>query len=209
MYKLSFIAILLVCVRINAFSQNFKPVANPEKIIAELKKSSQSTVSIQTDFTEEKHLAALKDPKTSSGKFYYKKDDKMRWEQQSPFKYIILINGDKLRVQDAGKEKNVGSAGRMAGQIKELMIGLVNGNFHESKAFKQSFAESADLYEITLTPVNKRLKNIYSKITLLFPKNSLRLKELVFIENGGDKSIMKFQNERINQPVSDNLFLNF
>jgi len=188
------------------FTQIFKPVSNPEKILNELKKISQSTNSIQADFQEEKYLAVLKEPEKSSGIFYYKKNDKMRWEQQTPFKYIILINGDKLRIQDAGKEKNVGSAGRMASQIKELMIGLVNGDFQENKAFKQTITESSDLYQITLIPINKRLKNVYQKINLTFLKSTLRLKELSFFEKGGDRNTMKFQNEKINQPIAESVF---
>lgn len=187
-------------------AQSFKPVANPEKVLAELRKTSQATTSIQASFTEEKYLAVLKEPEKSSGLFHYQQKDKMRWEQRMPSKYIILINGDKLRVQEGNKEKNVGQAGRMAAQIKELMIGLVNGDFQQNKGFSSGVLEDSDHYQIILTPVNRRLKNIYAKITMNFSKSSLRLKELSFFEKGGDKSIMKFQHEKFNQPIADHLF---
>lgn len=204
-YKTIFTALLLLgCLAIKA--QDFKPATNPDKILADLRKSSLATSSIQADFKEEKFLSFLKEPEKSSGVFYFKKADKMRWEQQTPFKYIILINGDKLRVQDGSKEKNVGSAGRMAGQIKQVMLGLVNGDFQQSKAFAQVCMESQDQYLVVLTPTNKRMRNVYSKINLVFPKNTLRLKELTFFEKGGDKSVMRFQNEKFNQPIADNIF---
>jgi outer membrane lipoprotein-sorting protein len=193
---------------ITSFAQDFKPAGNPDKILADLRKSSQSTTSIQADFKEEKYLSFLKEPEKSSGVFYFKKDDRMRWEQQTPFKYIILINGDKLRVQDGSKEKNVGAAGRMAGQIKQVMLGLVNGDFQQSKAFTQVCMESTDQYLVVLTPTNKRMRNVYAKINLVFPKNTLRLKELTFFEKGGDKSVMRFQNEKFNQPIAESVFLN-
>jgi outer membrane lipoprotein-sorting protein len=158
---------------------------------------------------EEKYLAVLKEPEKSTGVFYYQQKDKMRWEQKAPSKYIILINGEKLRIQEDGKEKNVGSASRVAAQIKELMIGLVNGDFQQNKAFTISCLENSDQYMVVLTPVNKRLKNIYSKISLTFSRNAFRLKELTFQEKGGDRSVMKFQNEKFNQPISDSLFQNF
>ena len=189
-----------------AHAQSFKPVANPEKVLAELRKISQATTSIQASFTDEKYLAVLKDPEKSSGLFYYQQKDKMRWEQRTPSKYVILINGDKLRIQEGGKEKNVGQAGRMAAQIKELMIGLVNGDFQQNKGFSLAVSEDSDDYQIVLTPENRRLKNIYSKIAMIFSKSSLRLRELSFFEKGGDKSIMKFQQEKFNQPIAENLF---
>jgi outer membrane lipoprotein-sorting protein len=111
-----------------------------------------------------------------------------------------------LRIQEGGKEKNVGQAGRVAAQIKELMIGLVNGDFQQNKGFSSIVLEDGDYYQIVLTPVNRRLKNIYSKIAMNFSKNSLRLKELSFYEKGGDRSLMKFQQEKFNQPIAENLF---
>jgi outer membrane lipoprotein-sorting protein len=190
------------------FAQEFKPAVNPDKILADLRKSSLATSSIQADFKEEKYLSFLKEPEKSTGVFYYKKEDKMRWEQQTPFKYVILINGEKLRVLDAGKEKNVGSAGKMAGQIKQVMLGLVNGDFQQNKAFMLACMESKDQYLIVLTPTNKRMKNVYAKINLAFSKSTLRLKELTFFEKGGDKSSMKFQNEKFNQPIAETVFTN-
>ena len=187
-------------------AQSYKTAANQEKVLAELRKVSQATTSIQASFSEEKYLAVLKEPEKSSCLFYYQQKDKMRWEQRTPSKYIILINADKLRIQEGGKEKNVGQAGRMAAQIKELMIGLVNGDFQQNKGFSLAVLENDDQYQIVLTPVNRRLKNIYAKIALNFSRSSLRLKELAFFEKGGDKSIMKFQQEKFNQPIAENLF---
>lgn len=207
LFKIYFVLIFSLLAT-KLFAQDFKPAANPDKILADLRKSSLATSSIQADFKEEKHLSFLKEPEKSSGVFYYKKEDQMRWEQQTPFKYVILINGEKLRVLDAGKEKNVGSAGKMAGQIKQVMLGLVNGDFQQSKAFTQMCMENADYYQITLTPTNKRMRNVYAKINLLFPKNTLRLKELTFFEKGGDKSVMKFQNEKFNQSIPETVFTN-
>lgn len=207
LFKIYFVLIFSLLAT-ELFAQDFKPAANPDKILADLRKSSLATSSIQADFKEEKHLSFLKEPEKSSGVFYYKKEDQMRWEQQTPFKYVILINGEKLRVLDAGKEKNVGSAGKMAGQIKQVMLGLVNGDFQQSKAFTQMCMENADYYQITLTPTNKRMRNVYAKINLLFPKNTLRLKELTFFEKGGDKSVMKFQNEKFNQSIPETVFTN-
>src|SRR4051794_4695121 len=100
MKRFNFIILILTLSASLAFSQEFKPAANPDKILSDLRKSSLATTSIQADFKEEKYLSFLKDPEKSSGMFYFKKADRMRWEQQVPFKYIILINGDKLRVQD-------------------------------------------------------------------------------------------------------------
>jgi outer membrane lipoprotein-sorting protein len=206
MQKVSCLLFLVLSIWVNAHAQTFKPVSDPSKVLAALKKSSESATSVQADFEEEKTMAVLKEPQRSSGVFYYRKNDKMRWEQQKPTKYIILIDGDKLRVQENGKDKNVGQAGRMAAQIRNLMLGLVNGNFQNSKDFSQTVSESTNAYQISLIPLNKRVKGMYKQIDLVFSKNNLRLKDLTFYQKDGDKSVMKFTNEKVNQPITDRIF---
>ena len=198
--------ILLILLSHLSFGQSFKPVGDVEKVREALRKSTNATNSVQADFQEEKFMAVLREPQRSSGAFSYQKSDKMRWEQRFPSKYIILIKGDKLRIREGAKEKNIGQAGRMASQIKDMMLGLVNGDFQDNKAFKQTIEENPASYQITLVPVNKRMKSVYTKINLLFSKNTMRLKELTFFQKDGDKSIMKFSNERVNQGISEDVF---
>lgn len=186
--------------------QDFKPVQNSEKVVAELRKTSQATQSIQADFREEKQVSFLKETKKSSGVFFYKKEDQMRWEQTDPYLYIILINKDKLRVKDGAKEKDMSTANRMAGRIKDMMLGMVNGSFDKNSSFTSTCLENDENYLVVLTPVNKRMKNIYEKINLTFSKKTQRLKELAFFEKNGDKSTMKFFNEKFNQTIDEKLF---
>jgi hypothetical protein len=54
-------------------AQSFKPAADTEKILADLRKTSQATTSIQASFSEEKYLSVLKEPEQSSGLFFYQK----------------------------------------------------------------------------------------------------------------------------------------
>lgn len=191
----------------SAFGQEFKPVADESKVFNLLRKSSETTTTIQADFKEERYVGYLAEPSRSSGKFYYKKSDKMRWEQETPLQYVILINGSVLRIKEGGKEKNVSSAKRMTGKIRDLFLSLVSGDFQNSASFTRECQQNADSYLIILTPVDKRLKNVYSKINLVFSKKTLVLKELTFQERSGDKSLMKFFNEKVNGAIGENVFV--
>jgi outer membrane lipoprotein-sorting protein len=209
MQKVSILVMMVLFITMNSSAQTFRPVTDPGKVLAALKKSSESATTVQADFEEEKVMAVLKAPQRSSGVFYYRKNDRLRWEQQKPTQYIILINGDKLRVQEKGKEKNVGQAGRMASQIRDLMLGLVNGDFQNSKDFSQTISENSSAYQISLVPVNKRLKGMYSQIDLVFAKSTMRLKDLTFLHKDGDRSMMRFSNEKVNQPIAERIFSEF
>src|SRR5205085_10853649 len=151
-----------------AHAQDMKPIANTDEFFKKLKTVSTTTTSIKTDFMDEKNLSYLKETQKSAGIFYYKKDDKIRWEQKQPFQYIILINDDKIRIKENEKEKDVTAAKQMVNKIKELLLMLVNGSYLDSKAFKSSFFENKNEYIVVLVPTQKKMKNFFDKIQLSF-----------------------------------------
>jgi len=181
--------------------QDLSPLTNTMDFISKLKEKSESTSSISADFKEEKYLSFLKEPQKSSGVFYYQAENKIRWEQKIPSEYIILINDDQIRILENGKEKNISAAKRVSSKVKDLLLTLIKGDFYENKAFKASYFQNSDVYIVILDPQNRKLSNVFEKIELHFSKKDLNLNKLTFHEKEGDKSIMTFYNQKINQDI--------
>lgn len=190
------------------YGQDYKPVKNEATIISSFKNSTANIATLQASFTERKHIKVLKDEQKTNGLFYYKKNDKMRWEQVSPASYVILIDGAALKIKDGDKKHDI-QGSKMAEQIRGLLIGLVNGNFNEDKGFAKQYFENQESYSIELIPQKRQLKNIYSKISLTFDKKTLNLRQLNFFEKNGDTSEMKFSNHKVNLQLKDQLFTSF
>ncbi len=190
----------------NALAQQFSISGNPEQILALIKKQSEVTNSIQAEFKEEKHLSYLKEPQLSTGLFYYQKNDKMRWEQHKPFDYALLINGDKMIVRDNGVTKDISSSARVAGRMRNMLLDLVRGDFQSPGTFTTKVMENKDAYQIILIPNDKRMKNYYEEIQMIFSRKSLLLRELAFLEKKGNRTVTRFYNEKINQKISSDLF---
>lgn len=190
-------------------AQDFREVRQPESVFAELKRSSEKVSSIKADFNEVRHVSYLKDPQKSSGQFFYEKKDKMRWEQNKPSSYIILIEGNSLKVSEQGKEKNVKAAGGMVSLMREMLLMMVNGDFQANKGFEKGLFQNPSSYLVVLNPVDRKLKQRYDKLELLFSKDRLLLTQLTFFEKGGDKQVMTFSNERINGQIAPSLFKQF
>jgi len=205
MRKNSLFCFLLVF-SITLFGQDLLPLTNTMEFISKLKEKSENTSSISADFKEEKYLSFLKEPQKSSGVFYYQAENKMRWEQKIPLEYIILINEGKIRLQENGKEKNVSAAKRVSSKVKDLLLTLIKGDFYENKAFEAGYFENSDVYIIILDPQNRKLSNVFEKIELHFSKKDLNLNKLIFHEKGGDKSIITFYNQKINQDIEAHRF---
>ena len=206
-YK-SIVILLLSFYTIVSFTTNdegFTKVKEKDKVLNELKRVANKTNTIKADFIEEKYLAAFKKPQVSSGKFYYKADDKMRWEQNTPFEYIILINGNSLRIKENGKEKNIPASGRIALKINDFMLKIIGGNF-ENKDFETFCYESTNRYKLELIPKTKQIRKIYTKFELFFLKKNKRLQQMIFFEANGDKRITTYSNQKYNESISDKIF---
>lgn len=188
-------------------AQEKKILTNPEKFKTELKLQAKETKTIIASFTQEKHFSFMKTPQLSEGIFYYEKANKMRWEQTTPFNYVMLINEETVRIKDNGKEKNIKGANKMMSKINKLMLGLVNGEIIEDNSFTTNYFVSDDYYIIELIPKHKRLQSIFNTIELSFSKTTTRLKVLTFFESTEDKSVIKFFDEKFNQPIHSSIFL--
>lgn len=190
-------------------AQNPEPLTDSKDFILRLKEQSQQNKTIKADFTEERYMSVLKEPQKSSGIFYYKKDNMLRWEKTAPSSYIFISADNKVKVRESDKVKDVSSVNQVIGRIKDLMLTLVNGNFNDSKQFEPSYFQTAQSYIVKLKPRNKRMSNSFEYIQLSFNKKNMLLDELSFFEKSGDKNVMKFSNQRVNIPLTDTLFTNF
>ncbi|KXK47595.1 MAG: outer membrane lipoprotein carrier protein LolA [Bacteroidetes bacterium OLB10] len=206
MHRLFWIMLLITTA---VAAQNPEPLTDSKDFILRLKEQSQQNKTIKADFTEERYMSVLKEPQKSSGIFYYKKDNMLRWEKTAPSSYIFISADNKVKVRESDKVKDVSSVNQVIGRIKDLMLTLVNGNFNDSKQFEPSYFQTAQSYIVKLKPRNKRMSNSFEYIQLSFNKKNMLLDELSFFEKSGDKNVMKFSNQRVNIPLADTLFTNF
>jgi len=210
MYKNSItLLVAFLCLMSVATAQTKTVVKDATNYKTKLKQIAKETSSISASFKQEKIVSFMNEPQLSEGLFYYQQKDKMRWEEQKPNAYILLINAEKIRIKEGGKEKKMGGAAKMMAQINSLMISLINGDIFESKDFTSQYFETSNRFIVELTPKNKKLKSIFNTIELSFDKKTLRLKKLTFNEKSGDKSMMTFFNEKFNQTLKNSLFTNF
>jgi len=198
---------ILLLLTVNIVAQKNVPLDKPDALKNKLKKQAKETTSIIASFTQEKQVSFMNKPQLSEGVFYYQQVDKMRWEQQKPSKYILLINSDKVRIKSNGKEENLKGANKIMGKINELMIGMINGEIFDSKSFITKYFTNGNNYIIELVPKNKQIKSYFNKIELSFSKKDTHLNQLTFFEKSGDKSVMKFFNQKFNQSIAPSIFL--
>jgi outer membrane lipoprotein-sorting protein len=189
------------------FSQSFKLVKDTTHLKAKIEMMSKATNSIESDFTQEKNLSVLSEKIVSKGHFVFKKENMLRWEYQSPSKYLIVINKDKIVIKDEKKTSKYDmNSNKVFKEINDIMLSCVQGTIFKSNKFKTSYHESDKYYKLELIPQVKNMKETFKKINLYFDKTVTSVVKLEMIETNEDTTLLDFSNKKLNAPVAEAIF---
>lgn len=202
-----FLSMFLVFMTCYLHSQE-KKMDNPEVFLKSLKKINANTSSVSADFSQEKSSSYLKEKQFSSGKFY-SQGENMRWEQQKPSYYALLISSGGIKVKEGNKEREFGAAAdKFLEQLKAIIMTSINGNFTENNDFSPTYFQDEKFNIVKLKPENRKLTKMFDQIILKFDKTTSRLKVLTFVQKDGSSS-MYFKNEAFNKTLPASLFTQF
>lgn len=204
MHKFSLLAVLLFTFISNA--QEYKKVQDAAQCSKSLKAKMEKTKSLSADFKETVVSEMFDQPQKADGKFWYKQSDKIRWEHTSPKKQVILINGEKVKMSENGKEVTNPTSKMIVKKVQGLMVKMMSGDFLTSKDFKIAYYENSSNYKLVITPLSSKLSKYVEKIELIFSKKDLLMKEMSIFENETEKVVYSFSNIKENQSIQDSKF---
>lgn len=208
-YSCLYIIILVFLAAINVSAQeiNATLIKDPSTLIEQINLSSAKTNTITADFSQVKEMSFLEEKAISSGKFYFEKEKKLRWEYTEPFSYAIILNNDRLRIIDEGKSKDFeAGSNRMFLEISNIMTGMVNGKLLNSPQFTATWSEAPGYYLAELVPTGNDLKNYLSRIELRLNKQDFTVDELKMFEKSGDYTLITFRNKKLNETIPAEIF---
>lgn len=189
------------------FAQNFKAVKDTFALRQKVEQMSKTVNTIESDFTQEKNLSMLSEKIMSKGHFVFKKENLLRWEYQTPYKYLIVINKDKIWIKDEKKTNKYDmNSNKVFKEINDIMIACVQGNIFKSGKFKVTYFENDKYYKLELYPLQKNMKESLKKINMYFDKNVTSVSKLDMIEPNDDYTTLEFTTKKLNGPIADNIF---
>ncbi len=185
----------------------FRAVSDLEHFRRQFEIQSSKVETITSDFQQEKQLTALTETIHSKGKFWFRREDKVRINYEKPFVYQMVINGDRVSIRDNEKvnQMNVRSS-KVFQQVNRIMLDCVRGSVLDSRDFTAGVFENATQYKIMLTPQGKMLRDFFDSIVLYIDKDTYSVASIEMNEAGGDKTVMTFTNKVLNLPVDDAVF---
>ena len=206
MRKIIFITILFSLICGNAFSQ--RKLGESEKAFFEKKivEQSKKIKTLQCAFVQEKTSALVAEKAVSKGILMYQTPSMLRWEYAEPTPSTLILNGNDAVLLDKNNKK-VGNE-KMLRQLGGIIISMINGNgIAQNKQFSTEFYELQNAQMlVVLTPVQKRLKDFYSKIELKIDLNTMLANEIILNEKSGDKTVILLTNKVLNTEISKKRF---
>jgi len=202
------IFLLISCFSGIAQQQQLIPLKEAELIRQKVEEAAKHTLTIQSEFIQTKEMSVLAEKIVSQGKFYFKKEKKLRWEYTSPFPYRIILNNDRMLVKDDNAENAVNiQSNKVYREINGVILGAIQGTLlSDRKKFQAAFSDARTCYAVKLTPQSPKLKESISEIVLYFNKTDYTVDRLVMREVSGDYTRIEFKEKKINQPIADENF---
>ncbi len=204
--------ILITFLIVTAFSTQaqyagYSPVADIAKFKADFSAATQKTSSVKSDFVQDKNLSMLSEKITSRGKFWFKKESRVRMEYTQPFQYLMVLNKDKVYVKDGQKENKISAkSNKLFQQINRIMIDCMQGTMLSNSDFKTRVFENKNAALVELVPVTRGLKELFRSINVIVDKKDFSVTSIEMQEISGDNTIMRFTNKELNASIPDTLF---
>jgi len=208
MRKLFFVWMILVAGNaVQAQYPGYTPLADLAKFKIEFSTATKKTLTIKSNFVQEKNLSMLAEKIVSKGKFWFKKDSQVRMEYNQPFQYLMIISQDKVFVKDGQKENKVSArSNKLFQQVNKIMIDCMQGTTLSNPDFKTRVFENKTTYLVELVPVVKGLKDLFKNINVVVDKKDCSANSIEMQEVSGDNTIIRFANKELNTTIPDALF---
>ena len=186
-----------------------KEFADNGRIFSQIADSASRVKTLSSDFIQEKHLSMLENVLIAKGRFYYKRNDRLRWELNEPIISGFSVNGRKAKRWDGKSGKT------QLFEVREVPFIEVFADqvFAWTKADFKGLQKRYRIEVLAQTPADLKLFPIFSQekkyldhLRIVFAADAGYVNAVEVHEPDGDFTRIRFLNTRINEPLQDSLF---
>jgi outer membrane lipoprotein-sorting protein len=173
-----------------------------------LKTVSASIETIECDFTLTRTMSFMASDVVSEGQFHYLRGAGISLDFTKPAGDQITMGRERFRIVSSGKTSVVRlDSNPMLKQLQRMLTACMTGNVEMLREGSElAFGDEGTSFVVTITPTDRRAKNIVKLITLTFEKQNMSLITLRMEEASGDVSQYRFFNKKFNVEMDPSRF---
>lgn len=182
---------------------------SPADFLARFGEALKGVRAVFSEFTQERQMEMLAEPLVSSGAIMFSKPGRVRWETSTPYQSILISNGDDVVQFESinGQWRKIKIA--YAAAMKNVMESLTmtwSGRLGDQQE-EYTFDLRTDTGTVlTMTPRSADVREFIQSIEMHFDDDLTGAHKVVLNEPSGDRTIIRFTDQRINPDLSDRCF---
>lgn len=174
----------------------------PQQCFARMADAQRDVARIRAGFRQTKHVALLKDPLVSTGRFTFDRPDRVRWEMVTPDPLVVEIAGGSLRAGPPGAVADV-DAGPAVGLFRDLG-GLFTGasEYAGEQRFTLSPGTSGP-WSFVLTPRDPSVARVIRAIEVALDPATGGPRRVAITESSGDRTEIELVDVVVERAAGD------
>jgi len=180
-----------------------------QRILDPVRQAVKGIETLSGDFIEEKRLVMLKEPAILTGRFFYGKPDRLRWEYLTPERRGFSVSNSKglqwqhnpSRTQPLDLEKDP-----VFRSFVRRIFAWIRADFETIQKEYEIRLVSENPLSLALIPLLEMEKTFIDRVILSFSKDMKTVRSVDIHETDGDASRIRFSDIRINPPLNSGMF---
>jgi outer membrane lipoprotein-sorting protein len=172
--------------------------------------AQRDTRTLTADFVQVKHVSLLDEPLVSTGRFTFKRPDKILLKIEKPQPATVLINGSKVEIPGvpASERQAVAMApiATMLAQLGAIFSGSTQSLQEGFETTARPADQDASTILVTLVPRRPAWKQLFHKIDLSFGGPQLMVQQIGLEDSFGDHLEITMHNVQRNIELPDSMF---
>ena len=173
-----------------------------------LTQAAASMQTMQCRFVQQKTSSMLTNPTVAEGTMAYAAPDKMRWEYTEPYRFALIVNGERIvKVTDGNAEVLEGNAGRMYQGMVGIIMGSASGKkLFDTSMFDVMLYDDGAFWKVVMSPKRRDMKRMFSRLVFRFDKKTNGISQVEMVESGGDVTEIRFEDIELNGALEGQMF---
>ena len=204
--------LLLVVAGVAAQQRSSRPADAQRESFDELyRKGQQANAGIRTlaaRFTETTTSPLLTRPLVARGTLFVERPSRVVMRYDEPEQRVVLIDGDRMTMSWPGRGlRQVTNIARTQGRVQKYFVNNTSAELRKEFDIEpRDASERPQLYEVSMVPKRKQIKETLARLDLWVDPSSSLLAAMRMTFAGGETKLMEFQDVMPNAALAAGTF---
>lgn len=206
---------LILCLTLLAFccvlraQEGNTLTSDQSAMLQQIVKSSRNMNTLQCRLRQEKTSQLLSEPQVATGKMAFKQPDNLRWEYVEPTPFVFVMHGGEMKSRTSdGKVSTLSAGSSGLGSLTSMIVSLITGkSLADERTFGISIVPNGTVWNVRLTPKDRRMKKMFKAIELNFDSNANVMKSIRMTEASDEVTSITFSDLSVGKEIDEKEFV--